>query len=393
MYKWFGVVMLAFSTQILADDQMVFSQWIETLKYDATQQNISKETVDQVLNQAQILPNVITLDRTQPEFISPFLTYLDKRVTRENVVYGRQMLGKYVVLLNDLEHQYKIPKTILVAFWALETNFGRNKGHYSLASALLTLAYEGRRAAFFRSELINCMRIVDAGHINAQQLVGSWAGASGHMQFMPSTFLKYGVDTDLDGHIDIWDSIPDAFGSAANYLSVIGWRPNEPVAVEVQLPAQFNYQLAQLELRNNSQAWMDLGIQSADGQPIPALENSAIILPQGWQGPAFLVGNNFNVIMHWNRSINYALAVSYLADQLYANKPIIAGLNAPKGAVSFNQIWALQAKLNELGYDSGDPDGFPGLKTQAAIRQYQATQNLPQDGYASPDLYQQLIQP
>jgi lytic murein transglycosylase len=257
----------------------------------------------------------------------------------------------------------------------------------------MTLAYEGRRAEFFRGQLLDTMRIVDAGHNNIAGMRGSWAGAMGHMQFMPSTLLKYGVDADGDGRINIWTSLPDAFASAANYLAKTGWRKDEPAALEVKLPENFDYSLAHYNHRKSVVEWSKLDVLDTENKALPSLENAAIVLPQGYKGPAFMVFSNFDVIMDWNRSVNYALSVAHLANQFVADKPILAGADAELDSLSFNEMWALQARLNELGFKCGIPDGFPGLKTQAAIRQYQATKNLPQDGYASPSLYQKLLQP
>jgi membrane-bound lytic murein transglycosylase B len=336
---------------------------------------------------------VIVLDRAQPEFISPFLPYVERRVTPSKIDFGREMLQTYASMLNRVEQQYGVTKQILVAFWGLETEYGRNKGNYGLPSSLMTLAYEGRRAEFFRNQLLDAMRIVDAGHNTIADMRGSWAGAMGHMQFMPSTLLKYGIDADGDGRINIWTSLPDAFASAANYLANTGWRKDEPVMLEVKLPANFDYGLAQLNVRKSAADWSSLGVLDIDGKVLPVFENAAILLPQGWQGPAFMVFSNFDVVMDWNRSVNYALSVAHLANQFVADKPIVAGSGLGNEALTFNQMWALQARLNLLGFKCGIPDGFPGLKTQAAIRQYQARQNLPQDGYASPGLYQRLLEP
>ena len=302
------------------------------------------------------------------------------------------MLQQHEALLNQVETQYGVPKEILVAFWGLETHYGANKGNFGLPSSLMTLAYEGRRAAFFRNQLLDTMRIVDAGHNTVAGMRGSWAGAMGQMQFMPSTLLKYGVDADGDGRINIWTSLPDSFASAANYLNNAGWQKGEIAMLEVKLPTNFNYNLAQLQNRKSASNWERLGVTTMDETPLPAQDNAAILLPQGWQGPVFMVFSNFDVILDWNRSVNYALSIAHLANQYVADKPIIAGADAENQALTFNQMWALQGKLNELGFDCGAPDGFPGLQTQTAIRQYQAGQNLPQDGYASPSLYQYLLQ-
>lgn len=370
-----------------------FSNWLHELKQEAMAENISSETITNTFKEAKHLPRVIVLDKSQPEFISPFLIYIDKRITPNHIQRGRLMLYAHEVLLNQIEAQYDVPKELIVAFWGLETHYGANKGDFSLPSTLMTLAFEGRRAEFFRGQLLDTMRIIDAGHNNVAGLRGSWAGAMGHMQFMPSTLLKHGVDADGDGRINIWTSLPDAFASAANYLAKTGWRKDEPAMKEVKLPANFDYSLAQLSNRKSVADWVKLGVFAIDESAMPALDNVAIVLPQGYKGPAFMVFNNFDVIMDWNRSVNYALSVAHLVNQFSADKPIIAGAEAGNEALTFNQMWALQGKLNEMGFDCGAPDGFPGFKTQAAIRQYQASKLLPQDGYASPSLYQQLLQP
>ncbi|PPD57206.1 MAG: lytic murein transglycosylase [Methylotenera sp.] len=384
---------LIFIPVAVADQNADFAIWLETLKSDAKAAQISEQTIDETFKNAQYLPSVIVLDRGQPEFISTFISYVEKRVNPSRIAKGRALLQEHEALLAQVETEYGVPKQILLAFWGLETNYGSNKGNYGLPSALATLAFEGRRSQFFRAQLFDTMRIVDAGHNKVAGMRGSWAGAMGHMQFMPSTLLKYGVDADEDNRIDIWTSLPDAFASAANYLSEAGWRKAEVAALEVRLPDGFDYSLAQLNRRQHALYWSKLGVLDIAGNALPELAEAAILLPQGRFGPAFMVFHNFDVIMDWNRSVNYALSVVHLSNQFMTDKPIIAGEFAEKQALSFNQMWALQGKLNELGFDSGQPDGFPGLKTQAAIRQYQAGQNIPQDGYASPSLYQRLLNP
>ncbi len=220
----------------------------------------------------------------------------------------------------------------------LETNYGSNKGNYGLPSALATLAFEGRRSHFFRAQLFDTMRIIDAGHNKVAGMRGSWAGAMGHMQFMPSTLLKYGVDADIDGRMDIWTSLPDAFASAANYLNQVGWRKTEIAALEVKLPNEFDYSLAQLNRRQHALHWSKLGVLTIENNALPELAEAAILLPQGRFGPAFMVFHNFDVIMDWNRSVNYALSVVHLSNQFIADKPIVAGDFAEKEALTFNQM-------------------------------------------------------
>jgi membrane-bound lytic murein transglycosylase B len=394
MLKFLFIVFILLGSVIAVPGEGdAFSVWLESLKAEARVEKISEQTIASAFQDAQYLPSVIELDRSQPEFISTFSSYINKRVTKSRINDGRYKLYENKALLEKVEQQYGVPKNIIVAFWGLETNYGRYEGNYGLPSALMTLAYEGRRADFFRSQLMDMMRIVDAGHNNVEGMRGSWAGAMGHMQFMPSTFMAYAVDGNDDARIDIWNTLPDAFASAANYLSSIGWKQKESVALEVKLPATFPYAQAQLNVRKSTKFWSNLGVEQVDGMPLPVLENSAILLPHGWQGPAFLVASNFDAVMNWNRSISYALSVSHLADQIAADedKPLVNNWGVDEAAMTFNQAWAMQAKLNTLGYDSGKPDGLPGTKTQQAVRDYQLKHGLPADGYPSRELIDRVM--
>ncbi len=385
------LMVLSVSVNAFAEEKLAYSTWVHEFKQEALEAGISKRTVNATFKDAKLLPLVVQMDRAQPEFISPFLDYLAKRVTPEKIEQGRNMLQRYAGLLSDTEAKFGVPANILVAFWGMETNYGTNQGNFGLPSSLMTLAYDGRRASFFREQLIDVMRIVEAGHMPLQAMRGSWAGALGHMQFMPSTMLQYGVDADGDGKVDLKSSMPDVFASAANYLRNVGWKQNEPIMLEVRLPEQFDYVSAQLALKKSTTEWKTLGVTAIDGSDLPESERAAILLPQGWRGPALMVFPNFEVVMDWNRSVNYALSVVHLAANLVSDTVLKGGAEAEAGALSFNQLWALQLKLNALGYDCGAPDGFPGLKTQSAIRQYQASQRLPEDGYASPSLFERLL--
>jgi len=385
--------MMTVCANAASDDAQPFEAWKRQMAAEAVLVGISDATVQATLDHAKYLPLVIQLDRAQPEFILPFLTYLKKRVSSQTVAMGREMLQRHQAMLNAVEQQYGVPKQVLVAFWGLETHYGQIQGSFGLPSALTTLAFEGRRADFFRQELVNLMRIIEEKHTTADNLQGSWAGAMGHMQFMPSTFIKHGVDADADGRIDIWTSIADAFNSAANYLKNAGWRTNAPVALEVDLPEGFKLSLAHYQKRQSVAEWQALGV-ALPNEIVSSLkpeDQAAIILPQGWQGPAYMVFANFDVVMEWNRSVNYALAVTHLAQQFSGDSAVKYRDTVETQALTFNEMWALQTKLNELGFDCGKPDGLPGLKTQDAVRMYQATRGLPQDGYASPSLYQRLF--
>ncbi len=384
-------VLLSGFSSAYADEKPTYSVWLQEIKKEALNVGITRKTINATFKNAKLIPRVIRMDRAQPEFISPFLDYMARRVTPEKIERGRNMLQQNAELLSKTEVQYGVPANLLVAFWGMETNYGANQGDFGLPSSLVTLAYDGRRAAFFREQLIDVMRIVDAGYMPVKSLRGSWAGALGHMQFMPSTMMQHGVDADGDGKINLKASMPDVFASAANYLRNVGWKKDEPAMLEVKLPVGFDYAMAQISLKKNTAEWSALGVVKVDGGDLPNVAQAAILLPQGWRGPAIMVFPNFDVVMDWNRSVNYALSVLFLSENLLTDTPLHGGAEAETGALSFNQMWALQLKLNALGYDCGPPDGFPGLKTQVAIRQYQASQQLPQDGYASPSLLARLL--
>lgn len=369
-----------------AHAQVSFDDWLAAFRQDAAQQGISAATLDAALTGLAPVERVIELDRRQPEFLQTFADYMARRLTPQRQARGQALLAEHAALFDALEQQYGVPKTVLVAFWGLETNYGSTLGSLNIPASLATLAYDGRRSAFFRSQLLDALRILDAGHVTAVDMKGSWAGAMGHMQFMPSTFRAYALDADGDGRIDLWNSLPDAMHSAANYLRRAGWRAGEPVAIEVVLPAGFDVKQARVAYRLPVNAWAALGVQRADGSPLPEVAGAAaVILPQGWQGPAFMVFHNFDVVMRWNRSVNYALSVAQLAHQLGGGAPLVAQAGEA-GALSVAQLKSLQEALNALGYAAGEPDGLLGPRTQTALRQYQLAHQLPADGYPSPSM-------
>lgn len=368
-----------------------FADWLADFRQDALKQGISPATLDAVLTGMEPVERAIELDRSQPEFIRTFSYYLARRVTPERIAQGQALLSEHAPLFDEVEARYGVPRTVLAAFWGLETNFGATKGSYSIPAVLATLAYEGRRHDFFRAQLMDALRILDAGHVPPAEMLGSWAGAMGHMQFMPSTFLAYAVDGDGDSRIDLWQSLPDAMHSAAHYLQTMGWQHGAPIAIEVQLPPGFDWQLAQLGHRKPVAEWtaMEVTVMGGDALPETAGE-AAIVLPQGWRGPALMVFDNFDVIMHWNRSVNYALSVALLAQRLAGGEDWSGGIDAEQEVLSVDEMKQLQQQLTALGYDAGPADGLSGKRTQAAIRSYQQAHELPMDGYASPSLLRHL---
>jgi membrane-bound lytic murein transglycosylase B len=306
---------------------------------------------------------------------------------------GHALLREHAALLEKVRRRYNVQPRFLVAFWGLESNFGEFTGGLSVIGALATLAYDERRSAFFRAQLLDALRILDQGHIDVANMKGSWAGAMGQLQFIPSTFVGYAVDFDGNGRRDIWNSLPDVFGSAANYLSSIGWRGDETWGREVRLPRDFDWELASLSIRKPISDWQRLGVRRTDGRDLPKADISgSIVLPAGHKGPAFLVYGNFRAILDWNRSILYALAVGHLADRLAGKGPLLSPRPAREQALSRAQVKEMQSLLTGLGYDPGTPDGVVGSQTRAALREFQRQARLAADGYPTPELLKSLRQ-
>lgn len=368
-----------------------FQTWLDDFRREAAAQGISQATLDAALTDLQPLDNVVESDRKQPEFLETFLDYLTKRVSDWRLQRGQEALEQQAVQLAEVERQYGIPARYLVAFWGLETNYGSHMGDTPVVAAMATLAYDARRPEFFRTQLLDALRIVDRDQVSASDLIGSWAGAIGQMQFIPSTYLAYGIDGDGDGRIDLRNSLPDALYSAANYLRKSGWRTDEGWGMEVRLPEGLGLEQAGLDRQKPLNSWSLLGLLRPDGTPLPdSFQLASLILPQGYDGPAFLVTNNFRTVLRWNRSVNYAIAVGHLADRLAGGTPISTGLQADNRRMSREQMEILQQYLAALGYDPGPADGIPGTRTRIAIRAFQAAAGLPADGYPSVSLLEYL---
>jgi len=370
------------SGAVRAAGDPAFEAWVGELRPEALAKGVSGATFDRAFATVAPLPRILELDRKQPEFTQTFWGYLDRRATAERIATGREMLKKHDTLLRQVARQYGVQPRFIVAFWGLETNFGGYVGNIPVIAALATLAYDERRSAFFRAQLLDALKIIDEGHITADRMVGSWAGAMGQVQFMPETFRRYAVDHSGDGRKDIWTNLPDAFASAANFLSALGWDSTKTWGREARLPAGFDYELASLSEVKPLAAWQRLGVRRADGGNLPTVDVTAsLILPGGYQGPAFLVYQNFRVIMRWNASINYALSVGYLSDLIVGKPRLLAQRPADDRPLSRADVMDMQTMLNRAGFDTGEPDGVVGRQTRAALRDFQRSAGLPPDGY------------
>ena len=388
----FALVLFFFLPPLIAQDQ-TFAEWREQLRAEAFSLGISEETLLAIDDLEAPLERVLELDDAQPEFIQTFTRYLSLRITPLQINRGQALLRQYAVLLEEVRQSYGVQPHYLVSFWAIESNYGRATGGFSVLQALATLAFDPRRADFFRTELLTALKIIDDGHIAVDNMSGSWAGAMGQLQFLPSVFARYGIDGDNDGKIDIWNSLPDIFHSAANFLSQSGWRGDERWGREVLLPSNFDFSLTGTRTRKPLQEWNELGIIQINGLPIPVANMQAsVILPAGAGGPAFLTYANFRATMVYNPSTFYALTVGHLADR-YTGGAAIQRMPENEQAMSVADVQALQELLNAAGFDSGDPDGRVGSRTRAAVRAYQQNKELPMDGYASLKLLEALRNP
>lgn len=362
-----------------------FSACLTSLQTQARDAGVSEAILREVVPGLQQQERVISLDRSQPEFLQTFAEYLALRVTPERVERGRALLAEHQSFLLDLQQRYGVPPQYLVAFWGLETNYGGYLGGMPTLDSLATLACDTRRSEFFSSEFIAALQLMQRESLQPDDMQGSWAGAVGHTQFMPSSYLRYAVDGDSDGRIDLWRSRQDALASGANYLQSLGWEPGLRWGREVRLPADFPFQLAgRRDQRRPLSEWAGHGVERSDGGRLPAVEvDAALLVPAGHLGPAFLIYRNFDVIMRWNRSELYAIAVGHLADRIAGGGRLQNGTFTQEPLRKVD-IELAQKTLNALGYDAGPVDGVLGSATRSALREFQLANSMTADGYPNP---------
>lgn len=318
--RFLGFVLLItlLSGVLLRAETPDFGQWLEGLREEALGAGISPATLEAALAGIEPIPRVIELDRRQPELTWTLEQYMTRIVSEERVARGREKLREHGALLEQVSKKYGVPARFLTALWGIETNYGQTSGGFQVIPALATLAYDGRRSAFFRKELLLALRIVDQGHVTPERMMGSWAGAMGQMQFMPSTFTGYAVDGNGDGKIDLWGSREDAFASAANYLSRMGWDGARTWGRAVRVPPGLDRSVVSLEVRKPLEEWQALGVRRTSGADLPEAPGltASLIQPDGPATPAYLVYDNFRTILRWNRSQFFGIAVGTLADRI-----------------------------------------------------------------------------
>jgi len=382
------ICLVLLSSSVLANSQ-TFGDFLNNIHQLATEQGVSKATVDRAFYQLTPNLDILESDRSQAEFSQNFWNYLSKRVSQYRLDNGYDTLKQNRSLLNKTYQQYGVPAHVLVSFLGLESNYGNNTGSYSLVRSLATLAYDPRRSDFFTSELIALLKLIDDGKVPLEA-TGSWAGAMGAVQFMPSNVIAYGVDADNDGKIDLWNNQADILASAANFLERLGWNRGEKWGREVTISKDFNYDFVGLKTKKQLNEWQTLGVRSANGSNLPKSSMAAsLILPMGYKGPAFLVYQNFRSILGWNHSTLYALAVGHLADRLSGGGSLLATpIDEP--LLKRDDVMAIQQTLSLLGYDAGEADGIAGPKTRAAAKDFQKDIGMIADGYVGYELFQRL---
>jgi len=380
---------LVFLTTSVFANSHSFEEFLDQVRKTATEQGVSKSTIDKAFFELTPRPSAIASDKAQAEFNQNFWHYVNKRVSKVRLNNGKDTLKKNALLLTKTSEKYGVPAYVIVAFLGLESNYGNYMGSESLIRSLATLAYDKRRSKFFTRELIAVLKLMDKKTIPFDA-TGSWAGAMGAVQFMPTNVIAYGIDANNDGKVDLWNEKADIYASAANFLNKLGWKKGEKWGREALIPKNFDYQLTGLNNEKTVNEWAALGVRRGNNSNLPKSNfKASLIVPMGHRGPAFLVYRNFDAIMGWNRSILYALSVAYLSDRLNGNAKLSAK-TIDEPLLSKEDIMQIQNTLNLLGYDTGTPDGMAGSKTRKATRQFQSDIGLTADGYVGYELFQQL---
>jgi len=373
-----------------------WTAFVTKLQKEMLSRGISQKTIDKAYkgkNYYHKAPEVVKQDKKQVEFVLTTCAYVNRLVNKQRVETARKKHKEITKKYQKLADKYNVPLNYMVAFWAVETNFGQNKGKYNLIDSLTNLSYKNRRAKFFKEELYNVLKIMDKTNLSEDEMMGSWAGAMGHFQFMPSTYNHYAVDYDGDDVPDIWNSFPDALASAENYLTKLGWKHDEPWGTRVQLPWNFDLKEAGRKNTKKVEEWKKMGLLTFDGKPLPYDDElkGSVILPDGRKGPAYLVFGNFKRVMIWNRSDNYAIAVVTLADYVAdPNKKFVPLKAQQQYTMNSEEILQIQKFYNRYTGKKISEDGKLGSQTRAAVKHLQHKARMPEDGYPDYRLLQKI---
>jgi len=381
------------------DRSPAFAAWVEAFKVESRSHGVSKRIAELAFANIRLNTRVIELNENQPEFTRAIWDYMDSAVADERIARGRSLMRQHRKLLARFERQYGVPSSIVTAIWGMESNFGANLGGFNVVEALATLGFEGRRAAFGREQLMAALKILEEGDVQPSRMIGSWAGAMGQTQFIPTVFLEYAKDGNGDGKRNLWDTRADIISSTANYMSEKGWQTGAPCFDEVRLPNNFDYAQADISIERTVREWADASVTLVDGRSLSRRRGqdkdapAAIILPAGHKGPAFMAYPNFKVVLAYNNAISYALAICQLSQRFI-------------GGPEFRKDWPrdeqpilvrrdrieLQMLLGQKGLDVGEADGVIGKRTREAIRAYQRQVGMAPDGFPTQELLRRLRQ-
>ncbi|WP_162917041.1 lytic murein transglycosylase [Dongia deserti] len=368
-----------------------YQEWVAKFQSYALSKGRREDVVQTAFLGVKENPEISDRAAKQPEFVTPVWTYLERAVSDDRVARGQLKYQENKALLTGIEHDYGVPREIVMGIWGIETDFGNNFGDANVFEALTNLGYRANRQSFACTELLAALDIVANNKVPASRMVGSWAGAMGHPQFLPSNYLTLAVDRDGSGVPDLWESLPDALASAANHLVDDGWQRNLPWGLEVKLPATFPYGEAELDLTQPISHWKKLGVTRMDGSALPDLPGgTSILLLAGHRGPAFLITENFKVILKYNYSTSYALSVAHLGDRVLGGRRFIGKWPVHERPLSLPEREEVQTLLLARGYDVGKVDGVLGLKSRKAAREFQKELGWPQDGFINKALLEEL---
>ena len=368
-----------------------FQRWIDRFRSRARSAGIRDRVFDDAFRGVRYNPGVIEKDRNQSEFTKQIWEYLDSAVSDTRVKNGRSALRKNRKLLGEIEARYGVEAEVVAAVWGLESAYGAFRGETPLIEALATLAYDGRRGRFFEQQLIAALKIIQSGDVAPRRMTGSWAGAMGHTQFIPTSYLSYAVDFRGDGRRDIWSDDPtDALASTAAYLRHFGWRKGQPWGVEVTLPRSFDFSLTGERIKRSPSAWAALGVRDTKGNRVPNHGRASILLPAGARGAAFMIFDNFHVIERYNTADAYVIGVGHLSDRIAGAAPLKSGWPRGDRNLRFSEKKEMQRLLTRSGFNTQGVDGVIGPNTIQAIRRFQASQGMVPDGYASFEILKRL---
>ena len=371
-----------------AGDEAGLQRFVQNFRGRAISSGVSAATYDRAMRIARYNPDVIRLDRKQAEFSRPVWLYLDSAVSDSRIETGRGKAAQLNRTMSAIEARYGVPREIVLAVWGMESNFGANRGKMQIIPSLATLAYDGRRGEMFQNQLIAALKILQAGDIDPEHMLGSWAGAMGHTQFMPTSYLQYAVDFTGDGRRDIWSEDPtDALASTAAYLARNGWQRGQAWGAEVQLPSNFNMGLVGKGTRRAD--WSSLGVRRIGGGALPG-GNGSIIMPAGARGPAFLILDNFRSLLRYNNSDNYALGVAFLGERIAGRSGIQGAWPRNDRPLSTGERKEIQQRLRAKGYYDGEIDGLFGSGTMESVASFQRAIGVTPDGYPTSILLDQL---